>query len=351
MATPTTTTRGAAIRRAQAKSLDQLRQLDKQGLANVADLYRDGLRQLQERWAMYADSSGFVQLQYLQEMITSIDLVMDAISEAQSELLINSITSAAGYNVNVANAAGHVLDQVASVNAAITQQANDGLQLSERIWRNNIADKKALGDSVRLALVRGDSAHKAAREYAAANMAVPGDVTGDQAQNSLTNLNKTAKSSMLDGDSPALANAKRVFRTEINRAHTLAYIDSTADVGDVVGYKFNLSRNHRKTDICDLHAKANLYGMGRGVYPVKVIRRIFPAHPNTTSYITAVFADEVTEGDKPEHQNRIDWLNQQSKATQDAVLGKQKGEWLRQGKLTERTIGSKVRDLRKWLEK
>jgi hypothetical protein len=91
-----------------------------------------------------------------------------------------------------------------------------------------------------------------------------------------------------------------------------------------------------------LHAKANLYGLGKGVYPKKVIQRLYPAHPQTKSYVTAVWDDEVTKQDKIRDKNRIGWLKGQSQKTQDAILGKKKGQWLREGKLTERTINSKV---------
>lgn len=342
----TTQTRGAAIRRAQRTALSQLSQLDRQGLATIAGFYRDGLRQLQARWASYADANGFIQLQYLNEIITSIDAVLNAISASQRELLLSGINTAAGFNTVVATAAGSVLNQVAAVNAVTQLQQADGLQLSQRLWRNTTDAKKAIGDAVRLALVRGDSAHKAAREFAAAGLPVPGDVAGERALSSLANLNKTAADAMTGADNVVLSNAQRVFRTEVNRAHTLAYIESTSDVPDVIGYKFNLSRNHRRVDICDMHARANLYGLGRGVYPVKVIRRIFPAHPNTTSYITAVFADEVTAEDEQADQSRLAWLLAQSASTQDAVLGKQKGEWLREGRLTESLLGSSVSALK-----
>ena len=340
--------RAAAIRRAQMQAIADLGKLDRAGLDALASLYRDALDQLTARWSNYADPQGFVQLQYLGQMIDSIDIVLDALASSEASLLVSGITEAAGYSAVVAVAADNVLDISRAVDAVTKLQSNDGVQLSTRLWKNNQQARKSLGDAVRVAVVRGDSAHKAAREYLRQGQPVPGDIQADMRSSNITAINKTVKTAMLGKDEASLlANMQRVFRTEINRAQNLAYVDSLDGVDDVAGYKFTLSSGHKRRDICDMHAGANLYGMGRGVYPKSVIRRIFPAHPNTTSFIRAVFVDEVTDADKVKDSSRVEWLKKQSATLQDQVLGKQKGQWLREGKLTERLLGSKVSSLKK----
>ncbi len=45
-----------------------------------------------------------------------------------------------------------------------------------------------------------------------------------------------------------------------------------------------------------MHATANLFGLGKGVYPPG--QNPWPAHPNTLSYVVAVFEEDVTEEDR-----------------------------------------------------
>lgn len=70
---------------------------------------------------------------------------------------------------------------------------------------------------------------------------------------------------------------------------------------------------------CDMHAHANLYGLGPGIYPFG--KSPWPAHPNTLSYTVIVFDDEVSDADRAGRETPIDWLGRQSAARQAAVLG------------------------------
>jgi hypothetical protein len=95
--------------------------------------------------------------------------------------------------------------------------------------------------------------------------------------------------------------------------------------------KFNLSPNHPRTDICDVHANANLYGLGPGVYPVGSAP--WPAHPNTMSYLTAVFRDEVSADDRGGRQDTVGYLRSLPADRQDQILGQAKAAALRAGVL------------------
>ena len=46
-----------------------------------------------------------------------------------------------------------------------------------------------------------------------------------------------------------------------------------------IAYQWRLSGRHPVYDICDLYAKANLYGLGAGIFPKGKVPLI-PAHPN-----------------------------------------------------------------------
>ena len=338
--------RAAAIRRGQAVALSKLGKLDAEALRNLRALYFSGAATLRQRVAGYADPDGYVRIEQMQNVIDAIDGVLDKIAERQAEYLTTGIQLGAATVDEIAGITGAINASTSAVDAIGQLQQADGLQLSDRLWRLNAGAKQAVGDEVKAALVRGDSGLKAARAYTQRGMPVPVDIDAQAKESGINSVNKILNNQLIDNDESALYQAQRVFRTEINRAHNLAYIDSVDHLDDVVGYKFNLSSNHRKKDICDMHAGANLYGMGRGVYPASVIRRIYPAHPNTTSYVTAVFEEEVTDADKQKDAGRIDWLKRQPASTQTAVLGKQKQIWLIEGKLTERTIGSSVKSLK-----
>ena len=71
-------------------------------------------------------------------------------------------------------------------------------------------------------------------------------------------------SDLMTGEGNAYANALRVFRTEINLAHGEAYQAAAFEHPDVIGTQFLLTPRHPKTDICDMHARVNRYGLGPG---------------------------------------------------------------------------------------
>lgn len=99
---------------------------------------------------------------------------------------------------------------------------------------------------------------------------------------------------------------------------------------------------------CDGHAAANLHGMGPGVYPRG--QHPYPAHPETLSYLTVVFVDQITAADRAGQQTMGDWLRAQPAGLQDAVLGQHKGAALRDGQLLESEITTPWRDVRARLE-
>lgn len=104
-------------------------------------------------------------------------------------------------------------------------------------------------------------------------------------------LSKTIADVLTQDPNNAYSRALRVMRTELNRAHGEAYRQGAGRHPDVIGERFVLSPNHPKPDICDEYARADQYGLGPGVYPVG--KAPWPAHPNTMSYLEAVFRDDA----------------------------------------------------------
>lgn len=95
--------------------------------------------------------------------------------------------------------------------------------------------------------------------------------------------------------------ANRIARTEIARAHQAQVgREIMADDGiEVVQWLLNPA--HPVADICDLHAKADLYGLGKGCYP-KGFAPVPPAHPHCfcrvrpRRTISAAMASELPGG-------------------------------------------------------
>jgi len=82
--------------------------------------------------------------------------------------------------------------------------------------------------------------------------------------------------------------ADRIARTELAAAYGEAFFAQSMDDPDVIAYRWQLSDRHIHTDICDFNAKANLYGLGPGVYPKKKFPK-FPAHPHCLCPLSEVF--------------------------------------------------------------
>ena len=61
--------------------------------------------------------------------------------------------------------------------------------------------------------------------------------------------------------------AERIARTEKARAYMDGGMYHYAHDPDCVAFKWKLSSCHPCDDICDLYARADLWGMGEGIFP------------------------------------------------------------------------------------
>jgi hypothetical protein len=73
--------------------------------------------------------------------------------------------------------------------------------------------------------------------------------------------------------------AERIARTEMARAYHDGFLARWDGDENCIAYQWRLSGRHPVYDICDLYAKANLYGLGAGIFPKGKVPLI-PAHPN-----------------------------------------------------------------------
>ena len=116
--------------------------------------------------------------------------------------------------------------------------------------------------------------------------------------------------------------AERIARTEAARAWADGFIEKYADDDMVVAFRWELSSRHPHFDICNLYAEANLYGLGKGIYPKDKTPRL-PVHPHCLCHLSPLFEGEI---DGKKELNRLEtggkeWLEKQSLHHRQEILG------------------------------
>ena len=118
--------------------------------------------------------------------------------------------------------------------------------------------------------------------------------------------------------------AERIARTETSRAWNAGVFRRWAEDTDCVAFQWKLSTAHPVTDICDLYAHADLYGMGPGIFPKDKVP-VLPAHPNCMCRLRPVMTG--SELLQTEHavdrvnKGGTDYLRKASAETRNKILG------------------------------
>ncbi len=117
--------------------------------------------------------------------------------------------------------------------------------------------------------------------------------------------------------------AERITRTEMARAWADGFIAKIKDDADVVAVKFKLSSRHPVFDICDMYAKADMYGLGAGIYPKDKLPPL-PVHPHCLCRYVEVIEGEV---DMKQQRDQVreagdKWLNSLPESRRAQVLGR-----------------------------
>lgn len=129
--------------------------------------------------------------------------------------------------------------------------------------------------------------------------------------------------------------ADRIARTEMARAYQDGFLLKWDANDDCVAYQWKLSGRHPRYDICDLYAKANLYGMGAGVFPKDKVPRL-PAHPHCMCFLKPVIRgmmDNETPIDRVEEGGR-EYLDSVDLHHRQMLLGIHGEKDVRDGKLS-----------------
>lgn len=133
--------------------------------------------------------------------------------------------------------------------------------------------------------------------------------------------------------------AERIARTENARAYADGQMNRFLDDDDIVAFQWKLSSRHPRYDICDFYANADLYGLGKGVYPKDKFPRL-PAHPHCMCHIkpmTELDIDVNKRHNNLEHAG-LEYIKSLSKKHQEILLGVNGREQVLTGKETWQNI-------------
>jgi hypothetical protein len=117
--------------------------------------------------------------------------------------------------------------------------------------------------------------------------------------------------------------ADRIARTEMARAWADGFLADIMQDDDVVAVKWKLSSRHPVFDVCDMYAKADMYGLGAGIYPKDKLPPL-PVHPHCLCRYVEVIEGEV---DMQQQRNQVQaagnkWLNSLPESRRVQVLGR-----------------------------
>jgi len=292
--------RAAAIREGMRAAQRSIFNLDATGAAEIDRIYREAAQALREMIARHADADGSLGLTQLRDLLLQVEAQLQALSGEYGRFLNDGLQVSAELGAQPFLRAGvehsalmRVPDEAVRFVRAFV--AADGLQLSDRLWRIERGARDAVVNAIERSVVMGHGAAQAAREFLSRGAAVPADIQGKLNAANATGVGREVTDLMVGGGRSgggAMAQAARVFRTEINRAHGVAFMTSAEKTPGFKGFKFTLSPAHPKPDICDELAKTDTFGLGEGVYPnMDEFMKVWPAHPNTLSFPVAVWAD------------------------------------------------------------
>ena len=116
--------------------------------------------------------------------------------------------------------------------------------------------------------------------------------------------------------------AERIARTESARAWLDGYLKKYGDNERVVAHKWKLASRHSIFDICDMYAKADMYGLGKGIFPKDKIPNL-PVHPHCLCHLAPVYKSELKGKKQKENIKEAgdSWLKSLPKQEQYKVLG------------------------------
>lgn len=341
-----------------------MRELDARAIEQLQALYEAAAEDVRRDIAAAAGGADLVPDHALRRLLAGIEETISRLGQQRDALLTQNIAEAAQLGVRPFTLQGVAAvggaQAVLTTGSAATVAADavqfvmgarqaDGLILSDRLWRLDQGAKEVLQRAIGSAVVRGISAARAAQQLITQGQRVPDALSQAIDGARLGRLAKLADI-LVSGDGGEVWKAERVFRTELNRAHGEAYMAGAIQAPGFAGFRFLLSPRHPRPDICDLLAAQNIHGLGPGVYPTRELTP-WPAHPNTLSFLVAVFEDEVSEADRAGKETPLQALQRLGPEIRAGVLGATKAEYFDQGLLTRGMLRARLRSVEERLQR
>ncbi len=345
----------AAIKRATQQARNAMRELDAQSVEQLLQIYHRAAEEVRRQIYVAADAGDLVPQYRLRALLAAIDDVIERLGAERDALMTARIGDAAALGVRPFTAQGAlavggteaVLEggtaariSEAAVEFVARVRQGDGLDLSERVWRLNQGAKEALQRAIASAVIRGESATRAAQDLVLKGQSIPGDMAQLARGGQAGHMVKLADL-LTSRDGGEAWKAERVLRTELNRAHGEAFMGGAIKTPGFAGFRFLLSPAHPEPDICDLLAAQNIHGLGPGVYPTRELTP-WPAHPNTLSFLEIVFADEISDADRAGKETELQALARLAPEIRAGALGVTKAQYFDRGLLTRGMIRSNL---------
>ena len=299
-----------------------------------------------KEWQAVAEKA-IKELYKLVEGGKKVDVAVKALERKYPELfqlpgLIDSLVEAAAYGYGIVP---EVLTAAAYAKMATAMErpwASDGMTLSKRLHGATKQMREAIVDTIRTQLNLNASWTNAARElYDGYNsgkavvreqdipnyLRVVRHATAGSpehlraARQAMNNINRLARNGAptkslkaaynqlvqqaLTGSDEAMQKAcwvavqeksryvaERIARTEMARAYADGFLADIEADGDVVAVKWKTGTRHPVFDICDMYAKADMYGLGSGIYPKDKLPKL-PAHPHCMCKLVKIYAADL----------------------------------------------------------
>lgn len=263
----------AATEKAQAK----MGVVEKKHLDSVISVYEKAADDMKKAVRDIGTSGQPLTLGQQPPLLQQIDKIISVLKQKRDQVIVSGLETSAITAAQSMPLNHQAIQSVAVKSVDFVQNfvAEDGLQLSSRLWRVDKETKETLARTIQTAIIKGMDVSNATN----AILATPEVISG------------ALSDAMLKSERNPRTQIERLVQTEMQRAYHVAYEESASKAPGVVGFRFNLSPNHRVYDICDERANADLYGLGKGIYPPGKIP--IPSHPNSGSYATVVFEDEL----------------------------------------------------------
>ena len=292
--------------------------------------------------------------------------VMDGMKESIVDDMVKAFTS--GYmnaGVAVGVDTGSIPYTSESISTAMQKAwAKDNLNLSTRLHSRGQAVRKEVGDILKATIGKGNTNKKIASELfnrGAIDTAdlpqfmdqvakLPIDTSAEEKRKLLRkvqrqvskrttaglragysevikavesdNQQKLDKAIEIATEEKTRYHAERIARTETARAYADGQVSRYKDDDDIVAFQWKLGTRHPVFDICDFYANADLYGMGKGVFPKDKVPTL-PAHPHCMCRLKPI-VDDMIDNSTPKgniEQGGMDLLKSLSVKEQERLLG------------------------------